>query len=159
MYGAGHPLALALDIDQIRHGLGRWRDRAVEAGLAARAIAVAAAQTHLAAGYDVVVPQLAAQEALLDQFAETAAQCDATFLEFVADVDRDQSLRRYTERWQAGHDLVHAAAEPPDLEDIGRTYDQMVAFAATRTEAVRLPAGSSTAMYRAMLSALENMAR
>jgi predicted kinase len=40
MFAADHPLALCLDIDQVRAMLGRWRDDATEAGLRARAIAL-----------------------------------------------------------------------------------------------------------------------
>jgi len=148
-----------VDIDQIRHLLGRWRDQPIKAGLAARAIAVAAARVHLAAGYDVIVPQLVAHPVLLSEFEAAAADCGAQFLEFVVGVERDQSLQRYTNRWHAGDDPVHGAAEAPDLEDIGRTYDRLVAFAATRDVAVSLPAGSSTSMYQAMLSILDDSAR
>src|SRR6478735_4485275 len=76
-YCVDHPLAFALDIDGIRHQLGRWRDQPAEAGLAARAIAVAAARVHLTAGYDVVVPQLLANQGFLDELAAAAAASSA----------------------------------------------------------------------------------
>jgi predicted kinase len=56
-YVEDHPLALNLDIDRIRDLLGRWPDHPHQAGLAARAIALAAARAHLRAGHDVMIPQ------------------------------------------------------------------------------------------------------
>jgi hypothetical protein len=55
MYVDEHPLTLNLDIDRIHGLIGRWRDEAEMAGLLARAVALSAAQTHLAAGHDVIV--------------------------------------------------------------------------------------------------------
>src|ERR1700712_4526280 len=85
-YCADHPLALALDIDGIRHVLGRWRDQPAEAGLAARAIAMAGARVHLTAGYDVVVPQLLANPGFLNELAAAAADCGAQFVEVMVGV-------------------------------------------------------------------------
>lgn len=158
-YCADHPLALALDIDGVRHLLGRWRDQPVEAGLAARAIAVAAARVHLAAGYDVVVPQLVAHTVFLSELAAAAADSGAQFLEFIVGVERDQSLQRYADRWLAGDDAVRGAADAPDLEDVGRSYGRLVAFAATRDVAVSLPVGSLNLIYQALLSVIQDLAR
>jgi predicted kinase len=56
-YVDAHPGALNLDIDRVRRMIGGWRDDPSSAGRAARALALAAAETHLATGHDVVVPQ------------------------------------------------------------------------------------------------------
>ncbi len=64
-YADAHPPALALDVDRIRAMIGGWRATPGEAGLLARDLATAAARTHLAAGHDVVVPQLPGQPGLL----------------------------------------------------------------------------------------------
>jgi predicted kinase len=158
-YCVDHPLAFALDIDGIRHQLGRWRDQPAEAGLAARAIAVAAARVHLTAGYDVVVPQLLANQGFLDELAAAAAASSAQFVEVMISIARDQSLQRYSDRWRSGRDPVHGAAAAPDLEDVGRTYDRLVAFAATRDVAIPLPAGTSDEMYQSLLSVLQDHVR
>jgi predicted kinase len=47
----GRSLALNLDIDVVRGLLGAWIDRPADAGLAARALAVSMARTHLTAGH------------------------------------------------------------------------------------------------------------
>lgn len=66
-YVDDRPLALNLDIDWLRGLLGQWRADAHSAGLLARAIALAAARVHLAAGHDVVVPQFLGRREFIRQ--------------------------------------------------------------------------------------------
>jgi hypothetical protein len=122
-------------------------------------MAVTVARVHLTAGYVVVVPQFVANRALLSELAAVAAASGARFVEVMVAVERDLSLQRYYDRWRAGDDPVHGAASAPDLEEIGRTFDRLVAFAATRDLAVSLAPGTSDTMYRALLSVLEDRFR
>ncbi len=55
------PMTLALDIDAIRHSLGRWEEDPSASGLLARRLGLALARQHLTAGYDVVVGQYVAR--------------------------------------------------------------------------------------------------
>lgn len=132
-----HPLALDLDVDHVRELLGGWRGDPQSAGSAAREIAVAAASTHLAAGHDVVVPQLLARPEFPDRLAEVAGD---GYVEVTLMIDRDECLRRYTERWRAGADLVHGWAPAPDEAKVAALYDRVVAFTATRPHAISVPA-------------------
>jgi hypothetical protein len=66
-YVEEHPLTLNLDIDRIRDLIGGWRDDPSAAGLLARAVALSAARTHLAAGQDVVIPQFLGRAEFLEQ--------------------------------------------------------------------------------------------
>ena len=52
-----HPMALNLDVDVIRGLLRRWIDQPVDAGLAARRLAIPMTQAHLESGHHVIVPQ------------------------------------------------------------------------------------------------------
>jgi hypothetical protein len=52
-----------------------------EAGLLARSIALADARAHLASGHDVVVPQLLARPAFIDQAAALASELKCRFYE------------------------------------------------------------------------------
>ena len=69
-----HPLALNLDIDLVRGQLGGWRDDPGTAGLAARAIALTAARTHLSQGHDVVIPQLLCRPGIQDEDENAASK-------------------------------------------------------------------------------------
>ena len=64
------PLTLNLDIDVIRGLLGDWLDAPVDAGVAARVLALAMAETHLNSGRDVIVPQFLGRVDFLEELAQ-----------------------------------------------------------------------------------------
>jgi predicted kinase len=142
-YVDDHPLTLNLDIDQIRAQIGGWRTRPDEAGRLARAIAVAAARTHLTAGHDVIVPQLLARPDFIGRLEELAAGVGAGFVEMVLMVPRAESLRRYAERIPDGP----AGAGPDELSAL---YDRLVGLVASRPGALVIPAGDLDQAYRAV---------
>lgn len=82
-FSADHPLCLVLDIDDLRAMLGDWADDPDGAGLAARRLAVAMARTHLVDGHDVVVPQLLARTAFIEELRDLAVEVGAEWAEFV----------------------------------------------------------------------------
>lgn len=59
LYADRHPGVLDLDADQIVSLIGGWQDDFWQALRAGRALAISMAETHLRAGHDVVMPQLA----------------------------------------------------------------------------------------------------
>jgi hypothetical protein len=73
-------MALNLDIDRLRSSMGRWRDDPHTAGLLARAVALAAARVHLAAGHDVVIPQFLGRADFLEQLENLARESGGRFL-------------------------------------------------------------------------------
>lgn len=75
------PLTLSLDIDVIRHQLGGWFDRPLDAGLAARRLALSMIDSHLGTGHDVVVPQFLARVEFIDQLEAAARTAGAVFVE------------------------------------------------------------------------------
>jgi predicted kinase len=97
-YAADHPLALALDVDTVRGLLGRWTEHPYDAGLAARAIALAAARTHLGAGHDVVVPQFVGRPEFLEQLEALATETGAEFHELVLMDEKQNALDRFSAR-------------------------------------------------------------
>jgi predicted kinase len=109
MYAAEHALALVLDVDQVRGCLGRWREDPRSAGLAARAIAVAAARAHLAAGHDVVVPQFLRRSGFLTELEQAARDAGAAFAEIVLLASKHDALRAYAARASSGDPADQAA--------------------------------------------------
>src|SRR5699024_7304091 len=81
LLAAERPLALALDIDTIKHSLGRWGQGLQAAGLRARRLAVVMIRRHLADGHDVVIGQYLARTPFLGELEQLAADCGARFLE------------------------------------------------------------------------------
>lgn len=68
-YADAHPMTLRIDVDELRGWLGAWTESPHDAGLRARALAVAMTRDHLRAGHDVVVAQLYGWSDHLDQLA------------------------------------------------------------------------------------------
>jgi predicted kinase len=140
-----HPLALNLDVDQVRSMIGRWRDDPHAAGLLARAISLAAARTHLAAGHDVVVPQLLARLTFIEQLEALAREVGAVFHEVVLLDSKENMLRRFAER-----------SPEESTEDLSTLYDRLMSLLATRpgVRTVQVTDGDVEATYRAVRSAL-----
>jgi predicted kinase len=142
---ATRPLALNLDIDLVRHQLGGWLDQPSEAGLAARALAVAMARTHLAAGHDVVVPQFLARAEFIGELEAVASQSGARFVEVGLVVDRATALDAFAERRVGATADAHADAaalvDRSTAEDpLGDMYDRYEALLATRPTVLRVEA-------------------
>ncbi|THV26029.1 AAA family ATPase [Glycomyces paridis] len=158
-YAEDHPFALVLDLDHLRRTLGRWRDDPGGAGLLARSAALAAASVHLAAGYDVVVPQLTARISFVERMAATAAGAGARFAEVHLRIGEAESLRRFADRTRAAAEPVHvdAAETLEGGEDALRGFHaKVVAFAATRPGTITVDslAGDVEGTYRALVAAL-----
>ena len=150
-YADDHPLALCLDIDHVRAMLGGWRDDPHEAGLRARAIALAAIRVHLSAGYDVIVPQLIARPEFLDQLGELADEVGADFHHVVVMVDRAVAWGRIVARTSTVE-----AATPVTPESLADYYDRVLGFVAKRPTARVIDAvdGDIDGTYRSIVDAL-----
>ncbi|MEU5257823.1 ATP-binding protein [Amycolatopsis sp. NPDC021455] len=148
-YADDHPPALALDVDRIRAMLGGWRAAPGEAGSLAREIALAAARTHLAAGHDVVVPQLVARPGLPERLAALARECGASFHEVVLLPGPEETFRRFAAR---GESEIETAG-PLTETQLRQAYERVAAYAAERSASV-IPAGSPEETYRALLTSL-----
>jgi predicted kinase len=146
-YAEDHPLTLNLDIDRIRDLIGGWRGDPHEAGLLARAAALAAAHTHLAAGHDVIVPQFLRRPAFLEQVDELAAVTGVRLLEIVLMDSKDNALRRFAAR---------PTSVPLPATELATMYDELLAMLSTRPRAVIVPTvhGEVEEAYEALLACL-----
>jgi predicted kinase len=133
-----HPLALNLDIDRLRGMLGCWRDDLHQAGLLARAMALAIARVHLDSGRDVIVPQFLGRPEFLGQLEQLARETGADFHEVVLLDSKENALRRFTQRGISADPAAQAASElvhDPGPEELGAMYDRLMAMIATRPQA------------------------
>ena len=146
-YADDHPLTLNLDIDRIRDLIGAWRSEPGSAGLLARAAALAAARTHLAAGHDVIIPQFLRRPAFLEQIDELAAATGVRSYEIVLMDSKDNALRRFAAR---------PTSEPVDPALLSTMYDDLLVMLATRPRAVIVPTvqGEVDRAYEALLACL-----
>jgi GNAT superfamily N-acetyltransferase/predicted kinase len=91
-------LTLALDVDGLKHSLGRWEDDPTASGVRARRLALAVAADHLQAGFDVVVGQYLARTAFIEDLEQLAERHGAVFHEFVLSLDADALATRLAGR-------------------------------------------------------------
>jgi predicted kinase len=91
------PLTLALDVDAIKHALGRW-DADPSSGLHARRLSLAMAGEHLRSGFDVVVGQYLAKTPFIEDLDHLAGEFGAQFHEFVLDLDAPSLAARLAVR-------------------------------------------------------------
>ncbi len=139
-YADDHPLALALDVDVLRSMLGGWLEQPAASGLAARALALAAARTHLAAGHDVVVPQLLARPDFIEQLERLAGEVGVPFVEVVVQVAVEEMLLRFRERSRRAARQEHVDAAELVRRAGGEaglvaTHARLAALVATRPRA------------------------
>lgn len=96
-------MTLALDVDVIKHSLGRWDEDPSASGLHARRLSLTLAEGHLSAGYDVVLGQYLARTPFIEDLAALAQRLDVRFFEFVLDLDAPTLAAR----------LALRASDPP----------------------------------------------
>lgn len=155
-----HPLALLLDVDGLRTAIGAWEEHE-ESKRLARELALAAARTHLAAGHDVVIPQLVARVAFLDRLAEVATLAGAVFHEVLVIDTLDESRRRFLARREglaaSGARHPEAAIPAADVDaGIAAIHRDLLVLAGDRPwmHVIRNETGRLEDAYRALVEAI-----
>ncbi len=119
---ARRPMALALDVDGIKHALGEWDVDPLASGLQARRLALAAAGQHLADGYDVIIGQFLARTPFIEQLDDLAADHGAEFVETLLVMDAEALARRLADRrhhpTRAEHRVNNTLVGPADAADL-----------------------------------------
>lgn len=123
------PMALALDVDVVKHSLGQWRADPTAAGNHARRLALAMAEQHLRAGYDVVVGQYVARPRFVERLQDLAGRTGAAFFEFVLVVDHDTLVSRLEGRAarpaRPEHPVNSRLVGPADVPQLLRSMDDV----------------------------------
>jgi len=121
------PMMLALDVDGIKHSLGRWEEDLHASGLHARRLALALSREHLRAGYDVVLGQYLARTAFIEELERLAGGLDASFSELVLDLDaRALAARlasRSSEPSRPEHMVNNRLVGPEDAEELVKSLE------------------------------------
>ena len=100
-------MTLALDIDGIRHALGRWEEDPLASGLQARRLTLALAGEHLQAGFDVIIGQYLSRTPFIEDLERLAESYGAQFCEFILDLDVATLAERLAERVENPNRLEH----------------------------------------------------
>ncbi len=154
-YAALHPLSLVLEVDLLRSLLGGWREEPGPAGRLARQLALACIPPAVAAGSDVLVPQLVGRVEFVEELATTADQLGVPFVEVALTVPTATALRRYRERSLAAREPVEVADPDEDPAVVVPRYEAAIAdVVARRPATVRLPNGDGDDAYPALVDAI-----
>lgn len=123
------PLALAVDVDQLKHALGGWEEDTAASGMRARELALALIDVQLGAGQDVVLGQYLARTAFPEQLEAAAARAGAEFRELLLEVDERTLAARLAARAadpQRPEQAVNARlVGPEDAERLLASLDAM----------------------------------
>ena len=90
-----HRGVLNLDIDKVVALIGGWQYNFGSTLAPARKIATAMAETHLASGHDVLMPQLVTSLNAVQCFEDAAARVGANYVEIALIVDPIEQVRRF----------------------------------------------------------------
>jgi predicted kinase len=148
------PMALALDVDGIKHSLGRRREDLLESGMHARRLSIALAREHLSLGHDVVLGQYLARTSFIEDLARLAAELDVQFFEFVLDLDASTLAGRLADRSRspsrAEHLVNTSVVGPGDADLLVRSLESL---RTARPQAVWIDARGSLASTLDLLRA------
>ena len=100
-------MMLALDIDSLKHALGRWDEDPAASGTQARRLALAVVEEQLRCGFDVVVGQYFARPTFIESLERAATRMDAQFVELILDLDAPALAERLAERVRAPDRAEH----------------------------------------------------
>jgi predicted kinase len=153
-YADAHPLTLVLEIDAVRSLLGSWLEDWQRSGLAARAIALAMARTHLEAGNDVIVPQLLTRRPFVERLEATAEAVGASFYELTLLDPREAVLARLQQRREPTGAFSARALLEKQGNAPGDAYDAFVVALAERPHAVVIEDPLSDHAYETLLRLL-----
>lgn len=149
LYAERHPGVLNLDIDQVMALISGWEQNVSAAFDTARLMAVGMARTYLAAGGDVVMPQLVTNAREFAFFPAAVVAAGARYCHVMLTVDPGTALARLRVRAAAGTERDRLLGE--HIERIGadalvrRIAGQFAAFLPTVTVDATIDAAALTA--------------
>jgi predicted kinase len=148
---------LALDVDAIKHSLGRWEEHPADSGLHARRLCLALAGEQLSTGFDVIVGQYLAKTPFIEDLERLARRHEARFYELILDVDAVTLAERLAGRTDSPtrreHEVNNRLVGP---EDAGALVRSIEALRATRPQACWVDArGSLSSTVDRVRAALE----
>ena len=151
-------MTLALDIDAIKHALGRWEEDPLASGLHARRLSLAVASEQLSAGFDLVIGQYLARTQFIEDLERVAERHGARFCEFVLDLDAVALAERLVVRGanpdRPEHEVNNRLVGPDDANAL---VDSVEPLRQSRPRAewvdARGPLSSTLGILRAALDA------
>jgi predicted kinase len=150
-YAADHPKTLNLDADEIVRLVGGWQDDFAGTVKLVRPLALAMAATHLAAGHDVVMPQLVTDRGQRASFAETAASAGADYRELVLLAPPETTINRFRAR---DHHVDLAVEALGGTALIRRIHEHLAAYLTPDTTVIQTGDAGADDTYETLIAVL-----
>jgi predicted ABC-type ATPase len=140
-YADRHPGVLNLDIDRVAAMIGGRSDRPSDAFEAGTLLAAAMARTHLASGYDVIMPQMMTNVNAWEfaGFESAAAAANADYCQILLIADVGAAVDRCMERAQASDSGQDAVVSRVIEENGGRDFVRKLHAQVSQFTAERQP--------------------
>ncbi len=119
-----HPLAIAIEGDQIIGMMGQWRKHEDEARKLVFEHTKSITENQLEAGYDVVLPYLLTDSTHAQAFEEIAKRLDVSFYEIYIETEKDEAIDRLLKRGVWGEDGSPKLSKD-DLPEIENLFERM----------------------------------
>jgi hypothetical protein len=129
----------------------------------ARSLALAMADAHLSAGFDVIVPQYLGRVGFIDELADAADRAGARFVETALWLDRDSAIAAFADRraapsTQAHHDAAALVDRSEQADPVGEMFDAFVRVVEQRpaTRRVNVVPGDVEQTFRNFAGSLDD---
>lgn len=147
-----HPLALDLDIDEIRKLIGQWREHPEDSAKQSKRMAEEMAQINLSASYDVIIPQIYRKLEHVTNLEKIAQETAADFYEVLLDINKAEAIKQFMDRggFHKGG-LIERGGGITKLESM---YDEMSELVAKRPATIKIKPvfGDVETTYRELMS-------
>lgn len=121
MYIAEHPLAIAIESDDLIVNIGDWQANEGEARRLVFLLIKSMMRAYLVEGRDVVLPYLVTNAGHVDEFEKIAKDLDADFYEFALHNDQPTAIAKLLKRGTWGE-----AGQPPIADDELPVIEELV---------------------------------
>lgn len=150
-------MTLALDVDVIKHSLGRWEEDPSASGLHARRLSLSLAERQLSAGYGLVLAQYLANTAFIEALEALAKRLGVRFFEIVLHLDAPTLAGRLALRASDPHRPEHVVNNRlVGPEDAARLVESIEMLRQVRPRAIWVDArGSPSSTLDLLHAALE----
>lgn len=153
-YADEHPLALNLDIDDVRSHLGKWREHPEKSAKQSKRMSEEMARANLIAGYDVIIPQIYRLEENVVNLENIAKEIGADFYEVLLDLSKNEAIKRFMDR--GGFRKGGLIEQGGGVKKLELMYDEMVELASKRPGTIRIEPklGNVEDTYRELVDAI-----
>lgn len=153
-----HPLAIAIEGDQLIGMLGQWRKNEDEARGLVFEYTKSICRQHLQTGKDVIIPCLLTTANQPEAFQEIAEEVDATFHEIYIKIEKEESVNRLLERGRWGEEGSRRLTDS-DRPLLTSRYEHMDKLMQERTGATLISSelGNIEKTYQQLIEAVNQI--